>query len=279
MIKFLNSKNNFDNSRIILFGIPFDGTSTYRFGSRKAPHSIRIASDSIETYSPYQDKDLNAVAFFDAGNLKLASRKNTEKMMKAVSGFTDKICKHNKIPFALGGEHLISYPVIKSLKTKYDNMTVIQFDAHTDLREDYEGVKFSHATVMKRVFELGGIDIIQTGIRSGTKEEYEFMKKNHTFYEFFKKDLILEKIKGKNVYLTIDIDVFDPSVIPGTGNPEPGGITFLQFMDFIKHLKETTVIGIDVVELNPLIDPTQVSSIIIAEIVRELLLVIPSFCN
>ncbi|MBU1077940.1 MAG: agmatinase [Spirochaetes bacterium] len=273
-MKFLDAKEDYKASRIILFGVPFDGTSSFRKGSAKAPDEIRASSDSIETYSPYLNKDLMDLDFYDAGDLKGLSREQSESMFDSVSEYMKKITSDGKIPFALGGEHLITYPVVKSLMNVYENITVVQFDAHTDLREDYDGVRYSHATVMKRLLEIDGVSLIQTGIRSGPKDEFELMNTNKTFYKLSDKELILKQIRNKNVYITVDIDVFDPSSVPGTGNPEAGGITFLQFIDFIKNIKDTSLIGCDVAELNPDLDPSGISSIFTAQVVRELLLIL-----
>lgn len=271
-MKFLGAKEDYSKADIVLFGVPFDGTSSYRFGSHKAPDVIRGVSDSIETYSPYFQKDLDDLMFVDKGNISMDSDKDPVKMIQIVRNYCKKLIDDDKVPFALGGEHTITYPIIQALLEKFNNITLIHLDAHTDLRDEYEGEKFSHACVMRRLLDLKGVEIIQIGIRSGTKQEFEFMHQHKTLCQIDEFGSIQNAVKNKNVYLTVDIDVFDPSLIPGTGNPEPGGILFPQFIAFLKHLQQVNFIGMDIMELNPQIDQTETSSIITAEIVRELLL-------
>ncbi len=271
MKNFIGSKDSYSAAKIVLFGAPFDSTSTFRAGSRFGPDYVRLVSDEIETYSPYQDKDLEEMNFIDAGNLDLPPG-HIERSLDMIYDFTSKVIKDRKIPFAIGGEHLITFPIIKSFRKKYKELTLIHLDAHTDLREEYLGLKYSHASVIRLISELKNINLIQIGIRSGTREEFQYMKKNNTLHSINQLDLINQKIKDQNVYLTVDLDVFDPSVLPGTGTPEAGGISFIQFMEFLMGLKNFNLIGLDVVELNPEYDPSQNSSIFTAKLIRELLL-------
>ncbi len=273
MSKFLASKKNRETADIILAGAPFDSTSSFRSGQRFAPEMIRLYSDSIETYSPYLDKDLENVNFYDDGDINIIPG-DISSSLSNIEKYITSIINNNKLPFTIGGEHLISYPVLKALKNKYTNITVIQFDAHTDLRDEYLGLKLSHATVMKRILELDNIDLIQIGIRSGTKEEFEFARKHNTIFSPEDSAKINELITNKNVYITVDIDVFDPAFVPGVGNPESGGIDFLSFISFIKKLNIHLLTGIDVVELIPNIDSTHTSTIFTAKLIRELLLII-----
>lgn len=273
MNKFLGAYSDIKKSKIVLMGAPFDSTSSFRSGSRFAPDVIRDYSDSIETYSPYSDKDLTDILFFDRGNIDVYPG-DTVKSLDSIYSAVTEVIKENKMPFIIGGEHLITLAEIKALKKEYKEITIIDFDAHTDLREDYEGVKLSHATVMRRIVELSGINLIQLGIRSGTKEEFQFAKKNNFLYGFTDIEKINKQIKGKNIFITVDIDVFDPAYVPAVGNPESGGIDFIKFMEFIKNLKIDNLIGADVVELIPHIDTTYASAVFAAKLIRELLIII-----
>jgi len=273
MNKFLGAYSDIKKSKIVLMGAPFDSTSSFRSGSRFAPDVIRDYSESIETYSPYSDKDLTDIPFFDRGNIDVYPG-DTVKSLDSIYSAVTEVIKENKMPFVIGGEHLITLAEIKALKKEYKEITIIDFDAHTDLREDYEGVKLSHATVMRRIVELSGINLIQLGIRSGTKEEFQFAKKNNFLYSFTDIEKIIKQIKGKNIFITVDIDVFDPAYVPAVGNPESGGIDFIKFMEFIKNLKIDNLIGADVVELIPHIDTTYASAVFAAKLIRELLIII-----
>ncbi len=275
MKKFLGANENIDNAKIVLIGIPFDGTSSFRSGSRFAPDSIRLFSDSIETFSPYFNDDIENINFYDYGNIEVTINNfsvlnsHTQKIIK-------KLLEKDKKTFVLGGEHLITLPVVEIYKKFYNNLKVIQLDAHTDLRDEYFGEKYSHATVMRRIFDIvGEKSIYQFGIRSGTKDEFNFANKYTNLVKFsLKIEKFLDKLKNFPIYLTIDLDVFDLSILPGTGNPEPGGINFKEFIDFLEKIKDLNIVGCDVVELNPEIDKTGASSILAAEVVREMLIVL-----
>ena len=273
---FLGMDNNYEESKIVIFGAPFDGTTSYRPGTRFASSEMRIQSEGIETYSPYLDKDLDDELIFDAGDLEFPFG-NTKKVLDEIYSFVQNMVSDNKLPLMIGGEHLVSYPAIKCLSEKYDNLHIIHFDAHTDLREDYLGEKMSHATVIRRAWEhVGDNKIYQFGIRSGTKEEFEWSK-SHTFLNKFnvsKLNQAIEEIKDAPVYITIDLDVLDPSVFPGTGTPEPGGITFNELLDSIIKLKNLNIVGADIVELSPHYDQSGGSTILACKVLRELLLTI-----
>lgn len=270
-MKFIGSKDSYSSADIVLFGMPFDSTSSFRAGSRFGPDNIRLVSDVIETYSPYQDKDLEEISFIDAGNLDLPPG-SVEKSLDQVFDFAGKLISNNKLPFGLGGEHVLTYAVVKAIRKKYKDLVLLQLDAHADLREDYLGLKLSHASVMNLCLELKKVDLIQVGIRSGTREEFQFMKKNKTLHAVNNLDLINSKLKGRNVYLSVDIDVFDPSIVPGTGTPEAGGITFNQFMELLMGIRDFNLAGLDLVELNPEYDSSHNSSIFACKIIREMLL-------
>ena len=275
-MKFLASSNDFDLANIILLGVPFDATSSFRGGSRFAPDSIRIFSDVLETYSPYFDFDISNIKFFDYGNI-WATISNFEVLNSKLSEIIDNFLDTNKKIIAIGGEHLVSLPIVKSYFKKYKNLVYIQLDAHADLRDRYFNEKFSHATVVRRITDfLPNKSIYQFGIRSGLKEEFNFAKNNTKFFPFsldLDNDTVNE-LKGKDIYLSIDLDVLDPSIFPGTGTPEPGGITFNDLMLFFKKIYGLNIVGADVVELSPHYDINGVSSIVAAKVIRELLILL-----
>ena len=275
LVTFIGFEKSYEESTAVLFGAPFDGTSSFKPGSRFAPNSMREDSWALESYSPYLDKDLEDLTLFDFGDLELpfGDKKNSLRLIKE---FVNKIIEDNKIPIMLGGEHLVSLASIKALAKKYADLNVIHFDAHTDLREEYLGESLSHATVMRRVHDiLGDNKINQFCIRSGLKEEFEWAKK-HTNLEKFTFDSLskcISNLENKPVYITIDLDVLDPSIMSGTGTPEPGGINFHQMLEIIQSLsKLQNVVGIDIVELSPKYDASGVSTAVACKIVRELVL-------
>lgn len=276
VLSFIACDSNYKDSKTVLFGAPFDSTVSNKPGSRFAPNAIRLESFGLETYSPYQDLDLVDYKVFDAGDIELPFG-NAKRALKMIKDKSKKILNDNKIPFLIGGEHLVTLGQFEAIKEKYDDVYIIHLDAHTDLREDYLGEKLSHATVIKRCYDLVGDNhIFQFGIRSGEREEFEFAKK-HNYINKFNLDTmdeIVEKLKGKNVYLTIDLDVLDPSCFPGTGTPEAGGVTFNELIKAIKLFKDLNLVGLDVVELAPDYDLSRASTAIACKVIRELLLVL-----
>ncbi len=272
---FIGFEDDFEESVAVLFGVPFDGTTSFKPGARFAPNAMREDSWAIESYSPYQDKDLEDLKLFDYGNLELpfGDKKNALRMIQE---FTQKIIDAGKIPVMIGGEHLVSLAPVKALSKKYDDLNIIHFDAHTDLREDYLGEALSHATVLRRIYDqVGDGKINQFCIRSGLKEEFEWAKK-HSHLEKFTYNTLescVKRLKDKPVYITIDLDVLDPSVFPGTGTPEPGGIDFHQMLEIISIMsKLENVVGMDVVELSPKYDASGVSTAVACKTLRELVL-------
>lgn len=234
---FLCASEKYEDSLIVLAGIPMDFTVSFKPGSRFAPAKIREVSIELEEYSIYQDKSLYDKTFCDMGDLELPFG-NIEKSIETIYQFACKLFEDNKVPIFLGGEHLISFPLIKAAaNSNGKEFYVLHFDAHADMREEYLGEKFSHATVMRRVGEVIGFkNIYQFGIRSGSKEEIEFARRDSNLYFINKwNDInnVIKDLNGKKVYLSIDIDVFDPAFAPGTGTPEPGGILSSDFfVDF-----------------------------------------------
>lgn len=272
---FIGFGDDFEESKAVLFGAPFDGTTSFKPGARFAPNVMREDSWAIESYSPYQDKDLEDLKLFDYGNLELpfGDKKNALRMIQE---HVQKIVDANKIPIMIGGEHLVSLAPVKALSKKYDDLHIIHFDAHTDLREDYLGEALSHATVIRRIYDqVGDGKINQFCIRSGLKEEFEWAKK-HVHLEKFTYNTLescVRRLKDKPVYITIDLDVLDPSVFPGTGTPEPGGIDFHQMLEIISILSNLdNVVGMDVVELSPKYDASGISTAVACKTLRELVL-------
>jgi len=275
--RFLACDYEFEESQIILFGAPFDGTCTFRPGSRFGPYKIRIDSYGLETYSPYLNKDLLDIKIHDAGDLDLTFG-NTVTTLNSIKDFTSLIIKANKKPLMIGGEHLVTLPAVEAVYEKYNDLVILHFDAHTDLRENYRGEPLSHSTVIKKIWDfLGDNRIYQFGIRSGLKEEFEWANEGHTFMNMFDcKELyrIVKTINDKPVYVTIDLDILDPSVFPGTGTPEPGGITFKELLEVFVTLKGLNIVGADLVELSPDYDPTGVSTAVASKSLRELMLLL-----
>ncbi|MCY6485211.1 agmatinase [Clostridium aestuarii] len=271
---FIGFDNEYDESKIVVFGSPFDGTTSFRPGTRFAPNVMRNESYGLETYSPYLDKDLEDINIFDAGDLEFPFG-NTEKVLTDIKEFTADIVKDNKIPVMIGGEHLVTLPAVEAVYNKYKELYILHFDAHTDLRDDYMGEKLSHASVIKRIWEFVGDNrIYQFGIRSGEKQEFEWAKQ-HTRLTKFCCDGLKEAVKeigDKPVYVTIDLDILDPSIFSGTGTPEPGGIFFNDMMEAIKTIKDLNIVGTDVVELSPHYDNSGVSNAVACKVLRELVL-------
>ena len=268
----------FEEAKIVLYGAGFDGTSSFRPGSRFAPLAIRSETYfAQEDYSPYFDRDLTQHAVHDLGDVDVVFG-NTIKTMECIEAVSENLVSYNKKPVCLGGEHLVTLPAIKPLIKKYPNLHIIQMDAHLDLMDELFGNKYSHGSVMRRIHDILGDSgqIYQVGIRSGSKAEYEFARQNTRLFEFNTLEFLknIHELNNKPIYLTLDLDLFDPSLISGTGTPEAGGIFFQEYIDVLKKLDKLNIVGADVVELSPQIDPTHVSSIVASKILRELLLII-----
>lgn len=266
----------YEDSTIVLFGAPYDSTTSFRPGTRFASSAIRSESFGIETYSPYQNKDMTDYCYFDSGDLELPFG-DVMMALDEIGNRTKEILSDGKIPFMIGGEHLVTYGAVREVVKKYPDLHIIHFDAHADLREEYLGVRFSHASVLRRCHDLvGDGKIYQFGIRSGDRSELEWGK-DHVSTHFFDFDTLeetVEKLKGKPVYFTLDLDVLDPSVFPGTGTPEAGGVTFPQLMDALKKVSSLSVVGLDMNELSPVYDQSGCSTATACKILRELLLYI-----
>ncbi|XRO75597.1 agmatinase [Methanocaldococcus sp. 28A] len=274
--KFIMANSSFEEAEGVIFSIPYDETTSFKPGTREGGNAIRMASWGLETYSPILNRDLSELRYCDLKDLDLYG--NQMEIFNTIHHVSREILKKDKKIIVFGGEHSITYPIIKAVKDIYDDFIVIQFDAHCDLRDEYLGNKLSHACVMRRVYELTK-DIFQFGIRSGDKEEWDFAKKNNLY---LKMDLIneddLEYIKSldKPIYVTIDIDVLDPSYAPGTGTPEPCGFSTRELFNSIYLLKNVKdrIIGFDIVEVSPIYDIANITAITAAKIARELMLMV-----
>lgn len=272
---FIACDSEYEESSIVLFGAGFDGTTSFRPGTRFAPQAIRNESFGIETYSPYQDKDMLDYSYFDSGDLELPFG-DTDEVLKEIQERTQIIIDDGKIPFMIGGEHLVTLGAVRAVSQKYNDLNIIHFDAHADLRDDYLGQKLSHACVLRRCHEIvGDGHIFQFGIRSGDRDEFIFAKK-HTYmnkFDFSSLAETVEQLKGKDIYLTVDLDVLDPSIFPGTGTPEAGGATFNELREALTLVcGKLNIVGCDVNELSPQYDHSGVSTAVACKIIREILL-------
>lgn len=272
---FIGCDSEYENAKIVLFGAGFDGTTSFRPGTRFAPSAIRNESFGIETYSPYQDKDMLDYSYFDSGDLELPFG-SVRRTVADIAMRTDTILADGKIPFMIGGEHLVTLGAVMAVKDKAEDLYIIHFDAHADLRDDYLGQPLSHACVLRRCHELVGDDhIFQFGIRSGDREEFVFASEHTEMHKFNFDGLeeVVEKLKGKKVYFTLDLDVLDPSVFPGTGTPEAGGVTFEELRKAVTLVcSKLNIVGCDVNELSPHYDQSGASTAVACKIIREMLL-------
>ena len=265
---FIAANPSYEQSKIVMLGMPYDCTCSNRAGTRFGPQAIRLESVGIETYSPYFDEDLENIPFYDAGDLEYPFG-NAKRALEITEDNVDCILNDGKKLLGIGGEHLITLASVKSLLKKYDNLMVIQFDAHTDLRSQYLGETLTHSGVMYQIAELIGYEnIAQIGLRSGEKAEFDIVKKYSTLKT---KPQELDKFKNKNIFLTIDLDVLDPSLMSGVGTPEAGGLSYNELVDWLKYLKNFNIVSADIMELSPDIDPTKTSTATACKLVREVL--------
>jgi len=272
---FIACDSEYEDAKIVLFGAGFDGTTSFRPGTRFGPTAIRNESFGIETYSPYQDKDMLDYSYFDSGDLELPFG-STNRSVADIAMRSDMILSDGKVPFMIGGEHLVTLGSVMAVKEKFDDLNIVHFDAHADLREDYLGQKMSHACVLRRCWDiLGDGHIFQFGIRSGDREEFRFAEEHTEMHKFSFEGLedVVERLRGKNVYFTLDLDVLDPSVFPGTGTPEAGGVTFDELRKAVTLVcSRLNIVGCDVNELSPVYDQSGVSTAVACKIIREMLL-------
>lgn len=275
---FIGCESSFAQASVVLYGAPFDSTTSFRPGARFGPSAMRHESFGLETYSPYQDKDLMDIRVFDSGDLELCFG-SSELALSDIENRTKEILKAAKLPVLLGGEHLVTLAAVRAVFHEYPDLHIIHFDAHADLRDDYLGTKLSHACVLRRCHELLGDNRIhQFCIRSGEREEFQFAAQHTDFHPFTFDGLkeTVQELEEKKVpvYFTIDLDCLDPSAFPGTGTPEAGGVSFLQLLDAIRTVAQANIVGADLNELAPMLDVSGVSTATACKVLRELLLAI-----
>lgn len=284
---FIGCDAEYGEARVVIFGAPFDSTTSYRPGARFGSAAIRHESYGLETYSPYLDKDLvepdehgqyDGISVFDSGDIELPMG-SSQMALDAISERTAEILSDGKLPLMLGGEHLVTLGAFREVAKRYPDVHIIHFDAHCDLRNDYLGVELSHACVLRRCHDIiGDGRIHQFGIRSGDRGEWQFAREGHTdMHPFTLKDVaqVVETLSKTQVpvYFTIDLDVLDPSVFPGTGTPEAGGVTFNELREAIYTIcQQCNIVGVDINELAPNLDHSGVSTAVACKVVRELLL-------
>ena len=275
---FIGCESSFEEASIVLYGAPFDSTTSFRPGARFGPAAMRHESFGLETYSPYQDRDLMDISVFDSGDLELCFG-SSEMALADIEKRAEEILEADKFPLLLGGEHLVTLAAVRAVAAKYPDLHIIHFDAHADLRDDYLGARLSHACVLRRCHDLlGDGRIHQFCIRSGEREEFRFAAQHTDFHplSFDGLEETVRELKEKNVpiYFTIDLDCLDPAAFPGTGTPEAGGVTFLELLEAIRMVAQANVVGADVNELAPMLDASGVSTATACKVLRELLLAI-----
>jgi len=279
-LSFQSCDSEYADADVVIFSCPLDATTSFRPGTRFAGNAIRVDSIGVEWYSPYQNLNLKNFRTADIGDLDLPMG-DVEIALGVIESTVAKILSDNKKPLMVGGEHLVTYPVVKALAQIYPDLHIIHLDAHTDIRDSFLGRKLSHATVIRRCHDvLGDNRIHQFGIRSGDEAEFAWAASGHTDLRRFDLEGIGEtiaKINPAPVYVTIDLDVLDPSIFPGTGTPEAGGITYKELLQAIMAFtKIENLVGADIVELSPMLDTSGTSTAVAAKTLRELVLLLQS---
>lgn len=265
---------DFAEAKMVVFGAPFDGTTSFRPGTRFAGATMRNESYGLENYSPYQNRDLGDCPFFDAGELDLPFG-NVEKVLALIEEQTAAILGADKLPLMVGGEHLVTLGAVRAVRKAYPNLAIVHFDAHADLRDEYLDEHLSHASVLRRCHDLvGDGKIHQFGIRSGDRSEFEWAE-NHVAMHRFSFDGLSETLAALGdtpVYFTLDLDVLDPSVFPGTGTPEAGGVSFMELLTAVLAVCQKNIVGCDINELSPHYDQSGASTAVALKILREMLI-------
>lgn len=273
---FIGCDAAYDEAELVLFGAPFDSTTSFRPGARFGPSAIRHESFGIETYSPYQDEDLTDYRVFDSGDIELCFG-SAESALIDIEKRAERILSDGKLPLLIGGEHLVTLGSFRAVQKKYPDVHIVHFDAHCDLRDDYLGAKLSHACVIRRCHDIiGDGRIHQFCIRSGEREEFRFAAEHTDMHRFDLTGLAeaMDAIGDRPIYLTIDLDCLDPAYFCGTGTPEAGGISFMQLLEAIEAVCRRNVVGADINELAPMLDQSGASTAIACKTLRELLLAI-----
>ena len=271
---YMGSRRDPAGCRVGLFGVPYDGTTSFRPGTRFGPAAIREVSSGLETYCPQLDRDLEDLAFADLGAVDIPFGA-PEPVVAAVKAATTQVLELGLKPLMLGGEHSISSGAVAAVAAQHPELVLVQLDAHADLRHEWLGAHHSHACAMRRCLEvLPSGQLLQIAIRSGTKAEFAELRQTERLVAIEQMASALVPLRGQPLYLTVDLDWFDPAVLPGTGTPEPGGFLWGHFATLVDELRHHRLVGADVVELSPQLDPSGVSSVLAAKVTRSLLLLL-----
>jgi len=272
---FMGSRRDPSGCSVGLFGVPYDGTTSFRPGTRFGPAAIREVSHGLETYCPQLNLDLEDLAFADLGAVDIPFGA-PEPVVTMVREATTAVLDQGLKPLMLGGEHSISSGAVAAVAERHPDLLLVQLDAHADLRDEWLGARHSHACAMRRCLEvLPSGDLLQLAIRSGTKEEFsELQRTGRRMADVAALGEALASAQGRPIYLTVDLDWFDPAVLPGTGTPEPGGYRWQDFAELVDVLRPHHLVAADVVELAPQLDGSGVSSVLAAKVTRSLLLLL-----
>jgi len=271
---FMGAQRNPEGCRVALFGVPYDGTTSFRPGTRFGPAAIREVSTGLETYCPQLDRDLEDIAYADIGAVEIPYG-DPEPVVNAVRHATSTVLAAGMKPLMLGGEHSISSGAVDAVAEHHPDLVLVQLDAHADLRHEWLGARHSHACAMRRCLEvLPSQQLMQIAIRSGTCDEFKELRRSGRLISIQDIPERMNALRGRPIYLTVDLDWFDPAVMPGTGTPEPGGFVWNDFAAVINELNNHRLIGADVVELAPQLDPSGISSVLAAKVTRSLLLLL-----
>ena len=271
---FMGARRELKHCQVGLFGVPYDGTTSFRPGTRFGPAAVREASTGLETYCPQLDRDLEAMAYADLGAVEIPFGA-PEPVVDAVNKATACVLSQGLKPLMLGGEHSITSGAVAAVAARHADLVMVQLDAHADLRDEWLGAQHSHACAMRRCLEvLPSQTLLQIAIRSGTKQEFSELVSSGRLTPFEQIRQQLHPLRGKPLYLTVDLDWFDPAVMPGTGTPEPGGFLWQHYAELVDELQHHTLVAADVVELAPQLDPSGISSVLASKVTRSLLLLL-----
>jgi agmatinase len=268
---YLDASRRLDGATAVVLGIPYDGGTSYRAGARTAPHAVREASQSIETYSPTLRRDLEDVSYADAGDVDLAGL-DPKAVMERIADTVEEHLRADRFVVSLGGDHSISIGTTAGSRRVHEDLAHVVFDAHLDMRPEYDGSEYSHACGTRHMAKAG--PTVALGIRSGARTEFADADAMLTAWSA---DLELPKaarkaIGSRPVHLSLDLDVLDPSIMAGTGTPEPGGATYKELRAAILALSELNIVAVDLCEISPNFDASGVSNVVAAELVREVIL-------
>jgi agmatinase len=274
--RFIACRAPYPDARIVLFGIPFEGSVNLRTGADRGPRDLRIASDSIETYSPVLERDLEDLGMADLGDCELGGGSPREQLARAreeVRGFWHP----GLLTVMLGGDHTATLPIIEVLAPAIPDLRVLQLDAHPDLREEFLGERYNYASAMARVMDVVAPErVYQVGMRTGAREEYRrkvpHLYPAHTVHPVEAVRGLVPELSRHPLYVTIDVDVRDPSQAPGTGAPEPCGLLASELIDIVRLLEPCTIVGTDLMEVAHAFDPSGRTGITASWILREAIL-------